>query len=590
MPEVSLRVWAIAATALATFGTGVLGHGMIGAVGAAETPPNATTPDGGNYFGTLKNGRFNGSGRIEWKNGARYQGQFADGLKSGQGTMRFANGDSYEGEFRDGLMQGLGRLQMRDGSEYVGDFERDRFHGRGRLEWANGDVYQGDFTDGEYHGRGTVTYKDGRKYRGEFAKGKYQGEGRFETSAGESFEGQFVDGQFTGKGSYTRPDGAFHQGQFERWRSHGAGVFTDHEGNVFEGEFTHNELSGKGRLSGKAGFVYEGEFKAWRFHGKGALRHANGDEYNGNFANGQYQGEGTLKYAKPKDDGRSEDRGLWRDGRFEDEAARRLAQENVELALYSQRPLLERALSALSTREAGRINMYLLAVGGDGTEEVFRREVQYVREQFDRDFGTRGRSLALVNSRTTVATLPMATHTSLRESLKAIAAKMNRDEDILFLFLTSHGSKDHELALNQNNMGLRGLPAKELGQMLRESNVRWKVVVVSACYGGGFVDHLKDDHTLVIAAARHDRASFGCADENDFTYFGRAYFKESLPSSNSFEEAFGKADVLVRQWEQRDHQQTRRGGEPEYSFPQIHKAAPIDEQLRRWWDEHRAKR
>jgi hypothetical protein len=404
-----------------------------------------------------------------------------------------------------------------------------------------------------------------------------------ETGQGESFEGEFVEGDFTGQGIYTRPDGAYLEGRFVRWRGNGPGKFVDKDGNVFEGNFSNGDLNGNGRLRGKAGFVYEGEFKSWRFHGKGTLHLANGDQYSGGFADGQYDGEGVLKYARPRDDGRSEDRGTWRDGRFEDEAARQLAMRNVELALYSQQSVLQRALGGLAPREAGRINMYMLALGGDGTQEVFRREAAFVRDQFDRGFGTRDRSLALVNSRSTVTEMPMATITSIRESLKAIAAKMDREQDILFLFLTSHGSKEHELTLSQNNMGLRNLPARELGELLRESGIRWKVVVISACFAGGFIDHLKDERTLVIAAARYDRPSFGCEDDRDFTYFGRAYFKDSLPSSGSFEEAFSKADALVREWELRDFREAKKGGTPEFSFPQIYQAAPISEHLRRWW-------
>ena len=103
--------------------------------------------------------------------------------------------------------------------------------------------------------------------------------------------------------------------------------------------------------------------------------------------------------------------------------------------------------------------------------------------------------------------------------------------------------------LNQNGMDLRDLSAADLGRLLRESGIRWKVVVISACYSGGFVDPLKDDGTLVITAARHDRQSFGCADENDFTYFGRAYFKEALPQASSFQDAFRKAEGIVREME-----------------------------------------
>lgn len=255
---------------------------------------------------------------------------------------------------------------------------------------------------------------------------------------------------------------------------------------------------------------------------------------------------------------------------------------NVETALYRQRPLLDAALASLVPSERGRINLYLLAIGGDGAQEVFRREVEFVRGQFDRDFGTRGRSVALVNSRTTVATLPMATVTTIRESIKAIASRMDVDNDILFVFMTSHGAKDHEFRLNQNAMRLRGLWPKELGQMLDEARIRWRVVLVSACYSGGFLDPLKGDTTMVITAARQDRTSFGCADENDFTYFGRAFFKEALPGSASFQDAFAKAQNLVGEWERKDGTPER-----ERSLPQMHSARPIADQLQRWWAQRR---
>jgi hypothetical protein len=103
------------------------------------------------------------------------------------------------------------------------------------------------------------------------------------------------------------------------------------------------------------------------------------------------------------------------------------------------------------------------------------------------------------------------------------------------------------------------------------------VVVVSACYSGGFIDPLRDDSTLIITAARYDRSSFGCADENDFTYFGRAFFKEALPASRSFQDAFSKADALVAEWERKDQPGQDR------SLPQIYSTPTINAQLARWW-------
>lgn len=263
--------------------------------------------------------------------------------------------------------------------------------------------------------------------------------------------------------------------------------------------------------------------------------------------------------------------------------ARRAEQEriaaSVETALYSQRALLDRAIAGVAPREPGRINLFLLALAGDGTQEVFHREVDFVRAQFERDFHIGAHALTLVNSRNTVGTAPMATRTSLREALAGIAARMDREQDILFLFLTSHGSKDHQLALDLDGMDLLNLPARELGSMLRDSGIRWKVVVVSACYSGGFIDDLHDDHTLIITAARRDRTSFGCADENEFTDFGRAYFKEALPQASSFQDAYRKATALVDEWEKKDG----RAGPGEQSEPQMDNPAPIEEHLRRWW-------
>ena len=363
---------------------------------------------------------------------------------------------------------------------------------------------------------------------------------------------------------------------------HGAGRLVDAQGDLYEGEFVDGVLNGRGRAVHRTGAVYEGNFREGVFSGQGVLRMPNGDEYRGSFERGAFNGPGTLGYGKPRPDGPTEVSGIWKDGRLDDSAERLQAAVGVELALHRQRPLLDEALAALLPSRPGRINLYLLAVAGDGAQEVFRREVEFVREQFDSHFGTRGRSVALVNSRNTMDSAPMATVTSIREALKAIAAKMDRQNDILFVYLTSHASKEHELALNQVSMLLRGLKPADLAQLLKESGVRWKAVVVSACYAGAFIEPLRDERTLAIAAARQDRMSFGCAEENDFTYFGRAFFKEALASSKSFDEAFGKAAALVGEWETRD----RKTG-PEASLPQIHNPKPISDQLRRWWSQSR---
>lgn len=450
----------------------------------------------------------------------------------------------------------------------------------------DGARYFGPLVDGVMHGRGEVRYQDGRTYRGEFMRGQSHGSGRFEHATGDVYEGEFKEGAFTGRGTYAAKGGERYEGEFRTWRFHGKGRYTDPQGTTYEGSFVEGSLEGPGKATSKSGDVYEGEFKRWSYHGRGVFRRADGDVYEGQFENGMYHGKGTLTYAKPREDGRSSESGTWRYGSLHDAEGEKKLQVAFETALYEQKALLDKSLGALQPGTPGTIDMYLLAVGGDGSQEVFRREVDFVRGAFAERFGTAGRTVALVNSRNTLASQPMATVTSIRAALQAIAARMDRDEDILFLFMTSHGSKTHEFVLNQRGIQLRGLPAARLGELLRESGIRWKVVLVSACYSGGFIDPLKDDRTLVITAAHRDRRSFGCADENDFTYFGRAFFKEALPGALSFAQAFDRASTLVDEWERAD---VAKSGKPaaadHHSLPQIHRPKPIEAHLQRWWEE-----
>lgn len=523
------------------------------AFAASAGAPDAITADGGRYYGALLEGKRHGKGRVEWDNGARYEGNFDKGMFAGAGRYQFPSGEVYEGNFKDGMFDGKGKL--------IG----------------LSDQYAGEFRKGLYAGYGELKLEDGRKYQGQFERNRYQGKGRFESIDGDIYEGDFDKGEFSGSGVYKRRDGSKHEGIFLKWEPNGPGKYTDAAGNVYEGNFAKGELNGAGHWKARNGNRYDGEFKNWRFHGQGTYRLAAGDEYKGGFAEGLFEGEGTYTYAKPKE-GRSKDSGKWHYGTLQDKETRDAAQQtprNVETVLYNQRALLDKAYAALLPRERDKINMYLLAVGGDGSQEVFRRETEFVRKQFDHDYGTQGRSMILTNSRNTVSDYPMATVTSIRESINAIAARMDKEKDILFLYLTSHGSKTHEFALGQKGMDLFDLKAAELGKLLKESGIRWKVVVVSACYSGGFIDPLKDERTLVITAARADRTSFGCADENDFTYFGRAFFKESLPGAKSFDDAFSGAKALVAKWEKDD-------GEEQQSEPQISSPKAIRQYLQRW--------
>src|SRR5204862_3635067 len=82
---------------------------------AAGGEPDATTPDGGRYYGPVVNGRLQGHGRLEWENGAVYDGAFAQGLYNGRGTLTGADGRHYTGDFVHGQLHGRGKFEAPPG-------------------------------------------------------------------------------------------------------------------------------------------------------------------------------------------------------------------------------------------------------------------------------------------------------------------------------------------------------------------------------------------------------------------------------------------------------------------------------------------
>ncbi len=242
---------------------------------------------------------------------------------------------------------------------------------------------------------------------------------------------------------------------------------------------------------------------------------------------------------------------LWAPAYDENAAAEARAEQNVtnESVLYSQPELLDDALGAIQPGRKGVPELYLLAYGGYGGQDVFLHEVESVAQLFVERFGTRGHSIVLVNSPQTLEKHPMATTIALREALAEIGKKMNRDEDVLFLFMTSHGAWDHHFSLELGPYVFNELTPQVLRGMLNDSGIKNRVILVSACYSGGFIHDLSDRNTLVMSASREDRSSHGCQQGADWTFFGKAYFDEALRHTRSFEKAFdeARASVAVRE-------------------------------------------
>ena len=247
---------------------------------------------------------------------------------------------------------------------------------------------------------------------------------------------------------------------------------------------------------------------------------------------------------------------------------------DIEAIYYQQPALVDDALNALTPQDPQAIDIYFIGVGAFASEDVFMREVEAARTIVDQRLHTRGRSLSLINNIRTHEALPLANRYNLERAIDGVASQMDRSQDVLLLFATSHGSEDASLAVDFADLGMGDIYAQDIRAMLDKAGILWRVVIVSACYSGSFIDALRGPTTIVMTAAAANRTSFGCSSENAWTYFGQAYFAEALARTTDLIEAFkqAKASITVREKKE----------DKEPSHPQLWVGPRIAEQLSAW--------
>ena len=221
---------------------------------------------------------------------------------------------------------------------------------------------------------------------------------------------------------------------------------------------------------------------------------------------------------------------------------------DVEAAFNRQPQLIDAALDRMAPSRSGRHELYFVGMAPYASQDVFKREINSVLGIVDERLGTAGRSLVMINHRDTLQSIPLATVSNLERVLWRLAQIMDTNKDILMLFITTHGSEGlmsvtfPEFALNQ-------ITPDRLAAMLERTGIKNRVLILSACHSGSFLPALTHPDSLVMAAARADRASFGCENERDWTYFGDALFNHAFRETRSFTAAFERARALVGDWE-----------------------------------------
>lgn len=222
-----------------------------------------------------------------------------------------------------------------------------------------------------------------------------------------------------------------------------------------------------------------------------------------------------------------------------------------ESLLFEQPARLDAAIAEIAPPDGESPAAFFVGFAGYGEERVFAEEIKLAARALGESYGSSDRSVLLLNDRRDLDSEPIATVASLRYALREVAAKMDVDEDVLFLSLSSHGSED-SLSVSNGPLMLQDLTDEGLAAALHDSGIKWRVIAISACHSGSFIDALQNPNTVIITAAAADRTSFGCSDNRDLTYFGEAFYRDALPRAASLREAFEMAVDAVGERERRE--------------------------------------
>lgn len=151
--------------------------------------------------------------------------------------------------------------------------------------------------------------------------------------------------------------------------------------------------------------------------------------------------------------------------------------------------------------------------------------------------------------------------TTAENLLRRIAALPAQPGDHCLVFLTSHGEPNAGLWLERSQ---RALHPEELAQALsRGCAAVPSVVIVSACYSGGFAaGAMAKPNRIILTAARRDRPSFGCQAERTYTFFDGCLLG-ALPTAVNWREAFAATKSCVAREE---HALGERPSEPQAYF------------------------
>jgi hypothetical protein len=206
------------------------------------------------------------------------------------------------------------------------------------------------------------------------------------------------------------------------------------------------------------------------------------------------------------------------------------------------------ALGELKPQRPGVVDAFVVVAALD-TDAVFGREAREAGRVLSRRFDAAGRTIVLAEDEGGDRAGAAGTPRHLALALARAAALMDRKEDALILYTTSHGTPRAGLNYEDESRGAGTVTPQQLAAMLAPHENR--MIILQACFSGQFIPLLAGPRTVIATAASAMTPSFGCSPSNDWTFFGHALVNQAMRVPDSFARQFRRAFVTINAWEQK---------------------------------------
>ena len=209
---------------------------------------------------------------------------------------------------------------------------------------------------------------------------------------------------------------------------------------------------------------------------------------------------------------------------------------------------LDRTLASLAPQRKGVVDAYVVTVALDSDGE-FSREAREAGRVLARRYDATGRTITLAGPDGKGSLdLPRGSPAHLGLVLARIAELMDKREDVLILYTTSHGARIG-VVYNDGDNGFGVVSPARLAALFDGLGITRRLVMVSACFSGSFVPAIANDDSAILTASVGDRTSFGCQADADWTFFGDALINHALRKAQPLDAAAAEAAQLVSEWE-----------------------------------------